>query len=170
MVDVKISKMDTNPAPFKWVWSVVWRQFFSNWDSLASKERVIREWWTGKDLKGSGRGLNSRYYPGIRLERPSKTTKTAVSIAGLRDLTPGSSKYEGVLTTRPSGFSFRRADVQTSEVDAKLELVTVGPWNSVRLQILKWSQTFSKAIFVKNKRYERGGRLKVKTFRFYGDN
>jgi hypothetical protein len=36
------------------------------------------------NLKGSGRGLSLRHYPGIRLERLRKTTKNYVRIAGLR--------------------------------------------------------------------------------------
>jgi hypothetical protein len=45
-------------------------------------ERVIREWWIGKDLEGSGRGLILRNLPGIRLEGLRKPQK--LRIAGLR--------------------------------------------------------------------------------------
>jgi hypothetical protein len=38
----------------------------------------------GKDVKGSGRGITSKYYPGICLDGQSKTIKTSVGIAGLR--------------------------------------------------------------------------------------
>jgi hypothetical protein len=31
----------------------------------ASKETMIGEWWIGKDVEGSGRGLTLTYYPGI---------------------------------------------------------------------------------------------------------
>jgi hypothetical protein len=37
--------------------------------------RVASEWWIGKDLVGSGRGLIQRYYSGIRLEGLSTTTQ-----------------------------------------------------------------------------------------------
>jgi hypothetical protein len=33
---------------------------FTNYDYIASNERVKHEWWIGKDLEGSGRGLISR--------------------------------------------------------------------------------------------------------------
>jgi hypothetical protein len=38
-------------------------------------DRMVSEWWIGMDLVGRGRGLILRYYPGIRLEGPRKTTK-----------------------------------------------------------------------------------------------
>jgi hypothetical protein len=38
--------------------------------------RVISErWWIGNDFVGSSRGLNLRYFPGIRLEGLRKSTK-----------------------------------------------------------------------------------------------
>jgi hypothetical protein len=54
-------------------------------------------------LVGSGRGLISRYYPGIRLEGLRKTTKISIRIAGRQDRepNPGPPEYEaGVLATR----------------------------------------------------------------------
>jgi hypothetical protein len=44
------------------------------------------------------------------------------------------------------------ADVQTSEVDAKLETVNVEPWNFVNWKIFKGWTTFNKTIFVKKKK------------------
>jgi hypothetical protein len=58
------------------------------------------------NLKGFGRKRswpNLRYYPGIRLKRVRKTSKTSIKIAGhrSRDLNPEPSEYEaGMLTTR----------------------------------------------------------------------
>jgi hypothetical protein len=46
-----------------------------------SNERVISEWWIGKNLEGSGGGLILRFYPGILLEG---LRTTSVRIAGLR--------------------------------------------------------------------------------------
>jgi hypothetical protein len=52
------------------------RYFFSNKDYIiTSNDRVISEWWIGNDLKESGRGVISRYYPGSRLAEMRKTTK-----------------------------------------------------------------------------------------------
>jgi hypothetical protein len=48
----------------------------SSLDCIASNGRVINEWWIGKDVERSGRGLILRYYPEICLERLRKTTKT----------------------------------------------------------------------------------------------
>jgi hypothetical protein len=63
------------------------------------------------------------------------------------------------------------ADFQTSEVDAKLAPVNMGPWNFVYWYILKGWTTFNETIFVKNKKYEHGGRLNVKIHSlFCGDN
>jgi hypothetical protein len=51
------------------------------------------EWWTEKDVEGSGRGLILRHNPGICVELLNKPRKTSISIAGLlpeiwtRDLT-----------------------------------------------------------------------------------
>jgi hypothetical protein len=53
-------------------------------------------------------------------------------------------------------------DIQTSEVDAKLSPVNVGPWNFACWQIFKGWTTFNKIDFVKNQKYEHGGWLEVK--------
>jgi len=42
------------------------------------------------------------------------------------------------------------ADVQTSEVDAKILTMKVGPWNLVCWQTLKWWRRFNNISFVKN--------------------
>jgi hypothetical protein len=57
--------------------------------------------WKGFGRKRSWPVL--RYYPGIRLEGPRKTSKPSIRIAGRRgrDLNPGPPEYEGVLATRP---------------------------------------------------------------------
>jgi hypothetical protein len=55
-------------------------------------------------LKGSGRGLIIRYYPGIRVEGLRKTTKNLSqdSRSPGRNLKPGSSEYEaGALINLP---------------------------------------------------------------------
>jgi hypothetical protein len=57
------------------------RRPFSNYDYMASDERVISEWWIGKDLEENGRGLILRYNPSIFLKELRKTTKT-VTTAG----------------------------------------------------------------------------------------
>jgi hypothetical protein len=64
----------------------------------------MSEWLIGKHLEGSGRGLILRYYPGIRLEEPRKTTNNFdhdIRSPG-RDWNQGPPEYEGgVLTTQP---------------------------------------------------------------------
>jgi hypothetical protein len=65
---------------------------------------MVHEWWIGKDLEGSFRGIILRYYPGIGLEELRKTTKNLNQDSRFpgRDLKPGPTEYEaGVLTTRP---------------------------------------------------------------------
>jgi hypothetical protein len=54
---------------------VVYLTMLSQWLNVASNELVLSEWWVGKDLEGSGRGLILRYYHGIRLEQLRKTMK-----------------------------------------------------------------------------------------------
>jgi hypothetical protein len=53
-------------------------------------------------------------------------------------------------------------DVQTSEMDAKLAPVNVGPWNYVCWHIFKGWPTFYEAIFVKNRKYNVEGSWKLK--------
>jgi hypothetical protein len=66
---------------------------------------------------------------------------------------------------------FQKADVQTSEVDAKLAPFHVGPWNFAYDRYSKDKQLLEKTIFVKNKKYEHGARLNVKIHGlFCGDN
>jgi hypothetical protein len=65
--------------------------------------KVIREWWTGKDLEECGRGLILRYCLGICLEGLRKATKNLSkdTLSPGRDLNPELPEYEaGVLTTR----------------------------------------------------------------------
>jgi hypothetical protein len=63
------------------------------------------------------------------------------------------------------------ADVQTSEVNAKLAPVTVGPWNVVFWQIFRGWTTFNKTTFAKVQKYEHGGQLIVKIhILLYGQN
>jgi hypothetical protein len=76
---------------------------------------VISEWWIGKNVKGSGRGL-IRYHPSIFLEVLSKTTKTLSqdSRSSDRELNPGPPEYEAaMITTRPrrsvKGYGRRRS-------------------------------------------------------------
>jgi hypothetical protein len=70
-------------------------------DYTASNERVIGEWWTGKDVQVSSHGLILRYYPGICLEELRKTMKSLSqdSRSQGRDLNPGPPECEGVLKT-----------------------------------------------------------------------
>jgi hypothetical protein len=42
------------------------------------EETVMRKWWIGYYLEGSGRALILRYYPGSHLEGPRKTTKNVI--------------------------------------------------------------------------------------------
>jgi hypothetical protein len=61
-------------------------------------------------------------------------------------------------------------DVQTSEVYEKFPAVNVGPLHFVCWQIFKWWTTFTKAIFMINKNYDREGRLEIQLHvLFYGD-
>jgi hypothetical protein len=53
-------------------------------------------------------------------------------------------------------------DVQTSHVNAILAPLNIGPWNFVCSQFFKGQTTFNKTIFIRNQKYERGGRLKIK--------
>jgi hypothetical protein len=65
-----------------------------------SNERLISEWWIGKAVEGTGRGLIVRYYPSLRLEKVTKNLSQNSQFPG-RDLNPGLPEYEaGVLTTR----------------------------------------------------------------------
>jgi hypothetical protein len=76
--------------------------FFSNSEHKALNERVISEWWTGKDYEGSGCDLV--YCTSIRLEGLRKTMKTLsqVSQSPGWDLNPGPPELEvGVLTIGP---------------------------------------------------------------------
>jgi len=60
-------------------------------------------------------------------------------------------------------------DFQTSEVNAKLAPVNMGPWNSVRcLNLIKWT-TFKKTTFARSQKYEYDGRLKFR-IHIYGEN
>jgi hypothetical protein len=62
------------------------------------------EWWIGKDLIGSGRGLIVMYYPAFAWRDWGNPRETSIRIAGRRgrDWTRGPPKYEAiVLTTRP---------------------------------------------------------------------
>jgi hypothetical protein len=65
------------------IFAVYLTTLFSNLGYIASNERVISEWWIGKDLEGSGR-LILRYYPVIRLGFCGKPRKPSVRITGLR--------------------------------------------------------------------------------------
>jgi hypothetical protein len=70
---------------------------------IASKERLITQWWMGNYLDGSGRGLILRYYSGIRLEKLWNTTKTISqdNRSPGRDLKSGPPEYKaGLLTIR----------------------------------------------------------------------
>jgi hypothetical protein len=61
---------------------------------------MINEWWTGKDVEGSGRGL-FRYSPGIFLEGLGKTTENFsqdIRSPGL-DLKPRPPEYKAELLT-----------------------------------------------------------------------
>jgi hypothetical protein len=53
-------------------------------DYIVSNEGMISEWWIGKDVEGSGRGLILREYPRISLEGLRKLQKPSVRIAGIR--------------------------------------------------------------------------------------
>jgi hypothetical protein len=77
---------------------------FSTTQNIASNEKVIHEWWTGKYLEGSGRNLISTFSPALSwtdwgkprhiLSQGSRTSSWG--------LNPGPPQYEaGVLTTRP---------------------------------------------------------------------
>jgi hypothetical protein len=62
------------------------------------------------------------------------------------------------------------ADVQPLEADAKLSSVYMGPCNFA-LTDLQRMNNVTKTVFVKNQKYEHGGRLIVKIhILFYGDN
>jgi hypothetical protein len=52
-------------------------------------------------------------------------------------------------------------DFQTSEVDAKLAPINLGPCNSVCWQVFEGWTRFIQSIFVENQEYESGGRLNV---------
>jgi hypothetical protein len=60
------------------------RRFFNNSDCIASNERLIGEYWIGKDMEGSCRGLILRCYPGITCMDRGKPRKNSIRIAGLR--------------------------------------------------------------------------------------
>jgi hypothetical protein len=78
--------------------------FFSNYDYTPPNDRVISEWWIGKDLEGSGHDLILRYYPGICLEGLRKTMKTLRqdSQSLSQDLNLGFPDHKaGVVTTWP---------------------------------------------------------------------
>jgi hypothetical protein len=45
---------------------------------------LIYEWWIGKDLEGSGRGIVLRHYPDSLLEGLGKTTRNLSQDGGLR--------------------------------------------------------------------------------------
>jgi hypothetical protein len=63
------------------------------------------------------------------------------------------------------------ADVQTSEVDAKLAPVIVGPWHFVCCKTLKGWTALNNTILVKRKTYALLSRLKVEIrILFYGNN
>jgi hypothetical protein len=91
-----------------------------------SSNKRIGEWWIGKDVEGSGRGLVFRYYPGIFLERLMKTTENLSQDSRFpgRDLNSRPAKYEGVLTARPThvmphaGLSPRRPAFETGSETA----------------------------------------------------
>jgi hypothetical protein len=92
--------------PTEIIYLFIYRLFFNDFsvtDYFAWNERVISEWWTGKDLGGNGRSLILRYYPRIRLEELRENTKDLSQDSRSLDrgfnLDP--SEYEGVLTTRP---------------------------------------------------------------------
>jgi hypothetical protein len=76
---------------------------------------VIREWWIGKYLEGSGRDLILRYYPGSNMERLSKTTKKAQdSRSPGRGFNSCPPKYEaGALNARPQRSVFRQRKTRT---------------------------------------------------------
>jgi hypothetical protein len=66
-------------------------------------ERMLSEWWIGKGLEGSDRGLILTCYPGNHLKEMGKTTKACQNIRSPgRNLNMGPPKYEtGVITTLP---------------------------------------------------------------------
>jgi hypothetical protein len=71
--------------------------------TVTSNNKVISEWWIGKDLEGSGRDLICRNCPGIRLEGLRKTAKNLSqdSQSSSWYLNPGPPEYKaGVLTIR----------------------------------------------------------------------
>jgi hypothetical protein len=59
------------------------------------------------------------------------------------------------------------ADFQTSEVDAKLTSVNVGPWKFVFWQVCEGWTTFKNISSVRNEKYEHGGLLKIKILTFF---
>jgi hypothetical protein len=64
---------------------------------------MISEWWIGKDLEGSDRGLILRGCSRIRLEELRKTIRSQSEFPDSRPrFDPGAPEYEaGVLTTQP---------------------------------------------------------------------
>jgi hypothetical protein len=64
---------------------IIQQLFFNNADYTAPNERVIREWWNGKDFEGSGRSIILRLYPGTRWRDWEKPRKPSVRIRCLRD-------------------------------------------------------------------------------------
>jgi hypothetical protein len=53
---------------------VVNRHILRNEEYVESNERVVSEWWIGKDLEGRGRDIILRCYPDFRLEGLKTTT------------------------------------------------------------------------------------------------
>jgi hypothetical protein len=101
-----------------------------------SNGRVISEWWIGKYLEGSGRGLILRYYPGIRLEGLRKTTKSFGQDSRFpsRDLSPGPPEYEArVLTIWP-----QRSVVNGKECGRKLSKLILRYFTITTLIWRKW--------------------------------
>jgi hypothetical protein len=102
--------------------------------------RVISEWWIGKDLKGSSRGLILMYYHGVSLKELGKTTNPQDSWSLGRDFNPGPPEYgAGLLTTRP------RCSVQNVDVYPRVHAALLSrrpkstssaPWEPLVISIL----------------------------------
>jgi hypothetical protein len=78
---------------FIYLW-FIHQRFLTSSDYIASKDRMINEWWIGKDVEGSDRGLIWGNIPAVAWRDWGKPRETSGSRPPGRDLKPGPLEYE----------------------------------------------------------------------------
>jgi hypothetical protein len=81
---LKVSPVKFYTNVFLLLYVVYFTTLFSVCTLYSVYDMLISEWWIGKEVKGTFRGLILRYSPGIRLEWLKKPQNPSIRIASLQ--------------------------------------------------------------------------------------